>query len=117
MPYATDYTGAESVTRYGVLDCMVPQSERSASLRGRASWCMLPGSDGEPELLLRPTAGAATEWLRWCVAARQAEGGPACYLPFGWHGAREIAECVRAAFSPWEHHPPGSPLLTREAGA
>jgi hypothetical protein len=117
MPYSTDYSGTESITRYGILDCMVPRLDRTAEPRGRAVWCSLPGADGEPELLLWTSAGAADKWLRWCVATRQAEGGPATYLPFGWYGAREISECVRAAFSPWEEHTPGSPLLRREGDA
>ena len=106
MPYATDYRLGDVVTRYGVLDCMFP----------RARWCGLPGEDGEAEVLLWATPGAASEWVRQCLATRQREGGPACFLPFGWYGSSAVQERVRADFGPWENHPPGSPLLRREGG-
>ena len=106
MPYQTDYTGGDCRTVYGILDGMFP----------RPRWCSLPGEDGEPEVLLWTTQAQAETWLHECADARQREGGPAYYLPFGWYGPREATATVRAAFSPWEEHPPGSPLLRREGG-
>ncbi len=115
MPYATDYVGGKCTTRYGILDCMITRADAPASCD--ALWCALPGEDGDPEVLLWPTAGAAGEWLRRCLEIRQREGGPASYLPFGWYGPREVSGRIRAAFSPWEgNHPPGAPLHRREEG-
>jgi hypothetical protein len=65
MPFATDYSTGTIRTRYGILDCMLPA----------VGWCGLPSEDGEPDLLLWPTAGAAGEWLRQCLETRQREGG------------------------------------------
>jgi len=102
---------------YGIVDLMTCCSPRSLPWEHRPrefTWCGLPDESGQTVTLTWARAAEAEGWLHKCLAVRERQGGPAFFLPTGWYGPPETAFAVRTAFSPWQDHPAGFPLLRRE---